>query len=83
VTIEEAAEIVRKKYDDADGCRSCGWKSALYEFGPLEQWIDKDDIDEGRVYFSCQSEDASENGGHKGYYVYLTVAAHQSTESKA
>jgi len=79
MTLEEAAEIVRQRYDDADGCRSCGWKSALYEFGQLEQWIDEEDIAEGRVFFSCQSEDASENGRHKGYYVYLTRASDQST----
>jgi hypothetical protein len=72
VTIEEAAAIVRQKFNDADGCGSCGWKSALYEHEPLERLIDEHDIAEGRVKFPCFSDDASENGGHRGFWVYFT-----------
>lgn len=69
MTIEEAEEIVRRTFDAVDGCGSCGWKSLLYEHEPLD--IDQADIDRGYVRFPCFSEDASENGGHRGIRVYL------------
>lgn len=68
MTIEEAAEIVRRKWNDNDGCRSCGWKSALYEFEPLTQLIDQSDIDAGFVTLPCHND---EDGGHRGARVYF------------
>lgn len=69
MTPEQAIQIVRKKWDDADGCGSCGWKSCLYEHEPIE--VDEEDIKRGYVRFPCFSEDASENGGHRGIRIYL------------
>jgi hypothetical protein len=76
MTKEEAAQIVRSAWPDTDGCGSCGWRSALYEHEPLEVFITQSEIDEGRVHFPCFSDDASESGGHRGFYVYLRDAHH-------
>jgi hypothetical protein len=70
MTREEAAQIVRQKWEKNDGCRSCGWKSALYEFEPIEQYIDDSDIAAGFVDLPCQS-DADDGGDHRGARVYL------------
>lgn len=69
MTKAEAEEIVRRKFDDADGCGSCGWKSCLYEHEPLD--IEQENLDRGYVHFPCFSEDASENGGHCGFKIYF------------
>ena len=69
MTKSEAAEFVRQYWDAADGCGSCGWKSALYEHEPIE--IDQEDLARGYVRFPCLSDDANENGGHRGIYVYF------------
>lgn len=69
MTPAEAEAVVRKKWDESDGCGSCGWHSALYEHEPLE--IDQADIARGYAWFPCFSEDASENGGHRGIRIYL------------
>lgn len=70
MTTDEAIAIVRQRWDAADGCGSCGWKSCLYEHEPIE--VDEEDIARGYVRFPCLSEDASENGGHRGIRVYFT-----------
>ena len=70
MNIAEAAEIVRRRWEDNDGCRSCGWKSALYEFGPLEHRITQSDIDRGYIDLPCYSDD--DGGGHRGIRVYFT-----------
>ena len=70
MTRQEAAEIVRQKWDDNDGCRSCGWKSALYEFGILEDIIDAEDLANGYVDLPCHS-DAGDGGRHRGARVYF------------
>lgn len=70
MTHEEAEEIVRRKFADSDGCGSCGWKSLLYEHEPIE--VDDEDLKNGYVRFPCFSEDASENGGHRGFKVYFS-----------
>lgn len=69
MNIQQAAEIVRAKWDDNDGCRSCGWRSFLYEHEPIE--VDAEDLARGYVTFSCFSEDAIENGGHRGIRIYF------------
>lgn len=71
MTREEAAAIVRQKWDESDGCGSCGWKSALYEHEPVELSIDQEDLTNGYVRFPCFGEDASENGGHRGIRIYF------------
>lgn len=71
MTKAEAIEFVRANWDAADGCGSCGWKSALYEHEPIE--VDDEDLAQGYVRFPCFSEDASENGGHRGIRVYFPV----------
>lgn len=72
MTEAEAIEIIRRKWDGNDGCRSCGWRSCLYEFGPLEAYVGDAELAQGFVDLPCFSEDASENGGHRGARVYLT-----------
>jgi len=69
MTRDEAIEFVRKHWDAADGCGSCGWKSALYEHEPIE--VSDEDLTQVYVRFPCFSDDASENGGHRGIRVYL------------
>jgi hypothetical protein len=71
MTKDEAAEFVRKNWDDADGCGSCGWKSSLYEHEPII--IDQDELDQGYARFACLSEDSCENGGHRGVRIYFPV----------
>lgn len=67
MTHEEAAEIVRQKWTDNDGCRSCGRHPALYEVEPIE--VDDKDIERGYVNFPCSGDDGSEI--HRGIRVYL------------
>lgn len=67
--IKEASEIVRQKWTDNDGCRSCGFKPAMYEYEPLEHRIDQSDIDRGYVDLPCYSDD--DGGRHRGARVYL------------
>lgn len=76
MTIEEAEEYIRKHYDEFDGCGSCGWKSALYEHEPLD--IEQREIDQGYVRLPCHSEDASENGGHRGMRIYFPTQGKES-----
>jgi len=71
MTKEEAIQFVRDNWDTADGCGSCGFKSALYEHEPIE--VDAEDLAKGCKWFPCFSEDASENGGHRGIRVYFEV----------
>lgn len=79
MTREEAAAIVRAKWEEADGCGSCGWKSALYEHEPIH--VDQSDIDKGYVRFACLSDDASENGGHRGIRIDLSTP-HSAQEAQ-
>lgn len=67
MTREEAAEIVRKKCADNDGCRSCGRHPSLYEVEPVE--VDDEDIEHGYVDFPCSGDDGTEI--HRGIRVYL------------
>lgn len=69
MTKYKAIEIIRQKWDTADGCGSCGWKSALYEHEPIN--VDNEDINLGYKRFPCFSDDARENGGHRGIRVYF------------
>lgn len=72
MTIEEAEEFIRKNWDDFDGCGSCSYKSAYQEHEPFE--LEQKEVDSGVVHFPCFSEDASENGGHRGIKIYLRDA---------
>lgn len=69
MTKEEAIRHIRENWDSFDGCRSCGWKSALYEHEPLD--VDDEDLVRGYVFVPCISEDANENGGHRGTRIYF------------
>lgn len=69
MTRKEAAEIVRLKWNDNDGCRSCGWKSCLYEFGDLEDCIEDSDIEQGYVDLPCHSDNDGDT--HRGARVYF------------
>lgn len=80
MTKEEAIKFVRENWDAADGCRSCGWKSALYEHEPLQFYIDDEDLADGWVEFPCFSEDATTNGRHKGIRIQLPVRTGAPTE---
>jgi hypothetical protein len=73
MTKEEAVKFVRENWDAADGCGSCGWKSALYEHEPIEHFVDDDDLTNGYAEFPCFSEDASENGGHRGIRIQFPL----------
>jgi len=79
MTKDEAAAIIRKKWDDGDGCRSCGWRSALYEREPLEDFIDDEDLKNGFVDLVCLSDD-DEDGRHRGERFWFT---NESGESHA
>lgn len=70
MTIEEAAAIVRQKWPDNDGCRSCGWKSSLADFGNLLDYIELADVERGYVDLPCDRD--PESSGHRGARVYLT-----------
>lgn len=70
MTREEAVEIVRRKWADNDGCRSCGWKSCLYEFGDLADYVDDHTIAEGVVVLPCFT-DWGDGGSHRGALVEL------------
>lgn len=69
MTLEEAADIVRRKWSENDGCRSCGWKSSIGEFGNLIDYIDPEDIERGYVDLPCDS--GTDAGCHRGARVYL------------
>lgn len=77
MTKEEAVEAIRRNWDAADGCGSCGWKSALYEHEPIE--VDEEDLAQGFKRFPCYSEDASANGGHRG--IRVDFVEQQKSES--
>lgn len=69
MTLEEAAAYVREHWDEADGCASCGFKSLAYEHEPIK--VTEEDLTRGYMRFPCFSEDASENGRHRGIRVYF------------
>lgn len=69
MTLEEAAEIVRQKWPANDGCRSCGWKSAIEEFGNLANYIELSDIERGYVDIPCDSD--TDSADHRGIRVYF------------
>jgi len=71
MTVDEAIEIIRRKWPDNDGCRSCGWKSALYEFEPLEHRIDAEDLMQGYVDLPCHSDYGDDESSHRGARVYF------------
>jgi hypothetical protein len=70
MTRHKAAEIVRRKWDENDGCRSCGWKSCLYEFGDILDHIDEQSIKDGFVTLPCFT-DWGDGHEHRGARVYL------------
>ncbi len=69
MTLEEAVKYVRENWDAADGCGSCGFKSLAYEHEPIE--VAESDLAQGYVRFPCFSEDASQNGGHRGIRIHF------------
>lgn len=70
MTHEEAAEIVRRKWEDNDGCRSCGGKYYFSsDFEPLEDYIDDEDLKRGYVNFPCSGDDGTEI--HRGIRIYF------------
>lgn len=75
MTVEEAIALVRERWAGGDGCRSCGRHPALYEFEPLEGYVDEDDIALGYVSFPCSGDDGSEI--HRGMRISLHVPAQQ------
>lgn len=69
MTLEEAAKVLRQKWPDNDGCRSCGWKPSLEDFGNLCNYIELADIERGYVDLPCDS--GPDSGDHRGARVYL------------
>lgn len=69
MTIDEAIELVRRKWDSEGECRSCGWHAALYEYGPLEAVI-KIDHERQCVALPCLGE---ERWGHRGVRIPFDV----------
>jgi hypothetical protein len=78
MTKDEAIRLLRENWDAADGCGSCGWKSACYEHEPIE--VDDEDLANGYKRFPCFSDDASENGRHRGFRVYFAERRGDSHE---
>lgn len=72
MTIEEAAEIVRQRWGDCGGCRSCGMHPALYEVEPVEDWVTQEDIAAGFADYPCSGEYGDEI--HRGIRVILRPA---------
>lgn len=69
MTNEEAAEVVRREWNEQGSCGSCGWHSALYEVEPIK--VDDEELRSGVVWFPCGSKD--EDGSvHRGVRIYLT-----------
>lgn len=72
MTRAEAAEIVRTKWADNDGCRSCGGKYySLRDIEPIEESIDDKDLGNGYVDFPCSGDDGTEI--HRGTRIYFQV----------
>lgn len=69
MTIEEAIELVRRKWNDQGACASCGWHAALEEYGDLRQAIDIDEA-RHRVELSCLSDD-EDAYSHRGVRIYF------------
>lgn len=70
MTQEEAIEIIKRKWDDNDGCQSCGWRSCLYEFGDLRDHVDAEALAQGFVVLPCHT-DWGDGDTHRGAYVYF------------
>jgi hypothetical protein len=69
VTIDEAVKIVRQRWEDNDGCRSCSRKPLLLDFEPVEDCIDEEDLKRGYVNFPCSGDDGTDV--HRGIRVYI------------
>lgn len=64
MTIEEAAQIIRKKWEMFGECDDCGWHASINEYEPLEEYLDQEDIEDGVVRLACHSKDVQAITGH-------------------
>lgn len=72
-TKEQAIAYIESVWGQLSGCSSCGWHGLPYEYGPLDQYIDDDDLKRGSVHFYCLSKD-EDGSDHRGMDVYLPAA---------
>lgn len=70
MTIDEAIELVRRKWGSEGACCSCGWHAALYEYGDLHKAIEIDH-DRKRVVLPCLNQDDGERWSHRGVRIYF------------
>lgn len=68
--IEEAIELVRRKWDDEGECASCGWHALLSEYDDLEDEIEINER-EHRVELRCLNKDDDDRSDHRGVFIYF------------
>ncbi len=64
MTLDEAIELVTRKWSSNGECASCGWHAALYEYGGLTDTIHINTVRQ-RVELPCLSDD-EERSSHRG-----------------
>lgn len=77
MTLDEAIELVKRKWDDCDGCASCGHHACLYEYGDLADAICIDE-EKRRVELPCLSDDEYACH-HRGVRIAFDVTTDQQS----
>lgn len=68
MTVENAIELVTRKWDANGDCQSCGWHACLYEYGHLPGVMTIDQ-EMRRVELPCLNPES--DGGHRGVRIYF------------
>lgn len=75
MTIDEAMDLIRRRWDAEGACQSCGWHAALDEYGDLRDAFDIN-RHKRRLELSCLSKDTDDAWSHRGVRIYFDTSDH-------